>query len=252
MLSWQNFITLRNFKSDNLVSDDGSYHLSFDGHQSIKFYYYHGKNYNFTQIYPIDKVENLTKNNLTFKLNVDAKDAFSDCIDYNLGQNQFLKKAKAYSDFISCQLKNIDTLDGNCNIQKWNSRNRELTFLIQISNSSNTSAQVAMKNQYGSVQCRMATSAAGNDEHSFLFHFGPLVSTPKQLMIRSISAVTQQPDLPPISPVGHSTFTMGQTSAVSVLIGISIISILAAFSCGCYHRRRMKTVIDMWTPDEVK
>ena len=186
-------------------------------------------------------------------MNVDTKDAFSDCVDFNLGQNQFSEKQKRFSDFISCNVNKSMRLEWNCSLKEWNSTGRELTFLVQLPLSNSNLSQISSEDVSGSIQCRMVTTAAGNDAHSFIFQYGPLTSSPTARFLSiSSPSETQQPDGLDSDPVSHSLLTMGQTPIVSVLIGISIISILAALSCGCYHRRRMKTVIEMWAPDEVK
>ena len=232
----------------SFVLDDGSYHLSFGTHHRINFYYYHNKNYIYKN-YPIEEVEQKTENILNLIVNTDAKDAFSDCVDVNIRHGQTMKDLKTIRDFISCDLTKADNIDWNCKVNQWNSTKRELAFFIQLNR---TSGQNVFENFYVSIQCRMKASAAGNDEHSFLFQLGPLITTSTNLMSSSSLAVTERSYHPSTVPVWHSSFTMGQTSAVSVLICISIISIFAAVSCGCYHRRRIKRDIDHWAPVETK
>ena len=234
------------------ITDDGSYHLVFGTQHETKFYYYHNKNYIY-QNFPVKEVVRTIENNLTFTLNVDTKDAFSDCVDFNLGQNQFSEKHKRFSDFITCDVNKTMSSEWICNLKEWNSTSRELTFFIQLSLSNSNMSQISSENLSGSIQCRMVATAAGNDAHSFIFQYGPLTSSPTARFLSiSSPSETQQPDGLDSDPVSHSLLTMGQTPIVSVLIGISIISILAALSCGCYHRRRMKTVIEIWATDEVK
>ena len=185
-------------------------------------------------------------------LNIDSKDYFSDCVNFNLVQSEFLEKDARFSDFVSCDPNKANNLEWSCSLKQWNSTSRDLTFFIQRSSVNNTLNQNASTaNLFGSIQCRIAASE--HHEHSFLFQFGPLTTTPTGRMSkRFVPPLVQPSEDPPVVPVSLSSFTMGQTSAISVLIGISIISILAAISCGCYHRRRMKSVIEMWNPDEVK
>ena len=149
------------------IVDDGSYHLVFGTQHEIKFYYYHNKNYIY-QNFPVKEVVRTTENNLTFTMSVDMKDAFSDCVDFNLGQNQFLEKHKRFSDFISCDVNKTMSSEWNCNLKNWNSTGRELTFLLQLPLSNANLSQIPSENLSGSIKCRMAVTEEGNDAHSFL------------------------------------------------------------------------------------